>query len=177
MATEENCGETPGRTCESCHRGLWGLKGTVLRSAQWGGKAAAQSWSETEWRHQPEQAAVRGQKEPLLPFLPLWSFCLWPPGGPGGCGVCLFLSTGLEDCQQAQGPDDSGIGSACSPQGTETACLPAGECSLCHLPPESCSQDTEATTAPGQVLLCLSQELVCGPWGSYLMALSHSDGG
>lgn len=114
------------------------------------GVAVVQGWSEVS------TGVASGRKQPLLLFHSLWSFCLWTFGGLREYGVCLFLYTSLEDCQQAQGSNDSGTSFACGPQGTETACTPAGECTLGHLPPAGCSPGTEATTAHGQLLLCLS---------------------
>lgn len=66
----------------------------------------------------------------------------------------LIFYAGLEDCQQTQDLALALFGA--SSQGTEPACTSAGECTLCHRPPEGCSQDTEATVTHWQQPLCLS---------------------
>lgn len=43
--------------------------------------------SERGWTPRHDQVGLSGQKEPLLPFLSLGSFHLWPPGGLGGWGA------------------------------------------------------------------------------------------
>lgn len=70
----------------------------------------------------------------------------------GGRG--LIFHAGLEACQQTH--DLALALFAASSQGTEPACTSAGECTLCHRPPEGCSQDTEATATHRQQPLCLS---------------------